>query len=84
MGTSAVAGRNLGRNKQSQPGTGAVTLMVQPVLAGRFLKIAVTADYKNDRGGEHHEDFGFVSFDGGDPASCCGNFTWKASSTLTL
>jgi hypothetical protein len=50
---------------EGQPGKGTVTLEVGFVMNGRFLKLAGSADYKNDRGGEHHEDFGFVSFDRG-------------------
>jgi hypothetical protein len=42
-----------------------VQLVVGLVLNERYLKIAGTADYKNDKGGEHHEDFGFVSFNRG-------------------
>src|SRR5262249_13788466 len=31
----------------------------------RFLKLAGTADYKKGAGGEHHEDFGYLSHDTG-------------------
>jgi hypothetical protein len=48
---------------EGNPGKGTVRLEVSFVLKERFLKIAGTADYKNDKGGEHHEDFGFVSYD---------------------
>jgi hypothetical protein len=39
--------------------------VVEFVMNGRFLKLGGTADYKNDKGGEHHEDMGLVSFDRG-------------------
>ena len=48
---------------EGNPGKGTVRLEVSFVLKERFLKIAGTADYKNDKGGEHHEDFGYVSYD---------------------
>jgi hypothetical protein len=50
---------------QGKPGTGRVQLVVEFVMNGRFLKIAGSADYKNETGGEHHEDMGLVSFDRG-------------------
>jgi hypothetical protein len=51
---------------EGNPGKGAVRLEVGFVLNERFLKLAGTADYQDGKGGkEHHEDFGFVSFDKG-------------------
>lgn len=50
---------------EGEPGKGTVKVEVGLVMNGRFLKIATSSDYKNDKGGEHHEDFGFVSFDRG-------------------
>jgi hypothetical protein len=51
---------------QGKPGKGSVMLEVSFVLNNRFLKLATTADYRDEKGGsEHHEDFGFVSFDRG-------------------
>src|ERR1700732_2282833 len=50
---------------EGQPGKGRVKLGIDFVLKERFLKFASTADYENSRGGEHPEDFGFVSFDRG-------------------
>jgi hypothetical protein len=46
-----------------KPGKGKFRLEVSFVLGERYLKIAGTADYKNDKGGEHHEDLGYVSYD---------------------
>jgi hypothetical protein len=48
-----------------KPGNGTVTLTIDFVVAGRYLRFAGTAEYGNGKGGEHHEDFGFVSFDRG-------------------
>lgn len=50
---------------EGQPGKGTVKLVIEFALEERFLKIAGTANYKNDKGGERHEDFGFISFDRG-------------------
>jgi hypothetical protein len=50
---------------EGEPGKGTVRLDVSFVLGERFLKIAGTADYKKGTGGEHHEDFGYVSHDTG-------------------
>ena len=50
---------------EGEPGKGSVRLEVSFVLSERFLKIAGTADYKKGAGGEHHEDFGYVSEDSG-------------------
>jgi hypothetical protein len=48
---------------EGKPGKGKVRLEVSFVFGERFLKLAGTADYTNDKGGEHHEDFGYVSYD---------------------
>jgi hypothetical protein len=48
---------------EGKPGKGKVRLEVSFVLEERYLKIAGTADYKNEKGGDHHEDFGYVSCD---------------------
>ena len=48
---------------QGNPGKGTVRLEVSFALNERYLRIAGTADYKNEKGGEHHEDFGYVSYD---------------------
>jgi hypothetical protein len=50
---------------EGQPGKGTVALTVEFVMNGRFLRFAGSSDYKNDKGGEHHEDLGYVSFDRG-------------------
>ncbi len=50
---------------EGQPGKGTVKFVVEEILNHRYLKVTGRADYKNDKGGEHHEDFGFVSFDRG-------------------
>jgi hypothetical protein len=50
---------------EGEPGKGTVRLEVSFVLGERFLKIDGTADYKKGTGGEHHEDFGYVSHDTG-------------------
>lgn len=48
---------------EGKPGKGTVKLEIGFVMNGRYLKLAGVADYKNDKGGEHHEDLGLVSFD---------------------
>jgi hypothetical protein len=48
---------------EGEPGKGTVRLEVSFVMGERFLRIGGTADYKKGAGGEHHEDFGFVSHD---------------------
>jgi hypothetical protein len=48
---------------EGKPGKGTVKLEVEFVMNERYLRFAASADYKNDKGGEHHEDLGFVSFD---------------------
>jgi hypothetical protein len=51
---------------EGEPGKGTVKLEIGFVLGERFLKLATTGDYLNAKGkADHHEDFGFVSFDGG-------------------
>jgi hypothetical protein len=48
---------------EGKPGKGKIRLEISFVLNERFLKLVVISDYQNDKGGEHHEDFGFVSYD---------------------
>jgi hypothetical protein len=48
---------------EGKPGKGKIRLEISFVLKETFLKMAVASDYDNDKGGEHHEDFGFVSYD---------------------
>ncbi len=48
---------------EGRPGIGKARLEVSFVLDARYLKIAGIADYTNKKGGQHHEDFGFVSYD---------------------
>jgi hypothetical protein len=48
---------------EGRPGIGTVKFSVVFVLDERYLRTTTSADYKTDKGGEHHEDFGFVSFD---------------------
>jgi hypothetical protein len=50
---------------EGEPGKGTVRLEVSLIWGERFLRIAGTADYKKGSGGEHHEDFGYVSHDSG-------------------
>ncbi|MBI3409651.1 MAG: hypothetical protein HY040_15025 [Planctomycetes bacterium] len=50
-------------SSEGKPGKGTVKLEISFVMNGRYLKLAGIADYKNDKGGEHHEDMGLVSFD---------------------
>lgn len=52
-------------SSEGEPGKGSVKLDVGFVMNERFLKLATVADYRNDKGqADHHEDFGFLSFDG--------------------
>jgi hypothetical protein len=51
---------------QGEPGKGRIRLEVSFVLNERYLRITGTSDYqprKPGEKGEHHEDFGYVSFD---------------------
>jgi hypothetical protein len=51
---------------EGEPGKGTVKLEVGFVLNERFLKLSTIGDYLNAKGkADHHEDFGFVSFDSG-------------------
>jgi hypothetical protein len=50
---------------EGKPGRGKIRLEVCFVLSERYLKVAGKADYANTKGGEHHEDFGYVSYDSG-------------------
>jgi hypothetical protein len=53
-------------SSEGRPGKGTVRLEVGFVLNERFLRLAGVADYVDAKDArEHHEDFGFVSYDRG-------------------
>jgi hypothetical protein len=55
-------------NTHGEPGKGRIRLEVSFVMNERYLRLAGTSDYeprKTGEKGEHHEDFGFISFDKG-------------------